>query len=390
KSISLSLIITFLFIQCYLHHTSIIEKPEGYDDKEVNLKEPIPLKVRFGETKYKDFVLIGYRPHANSGCAQWKKDLVRIDNECFRKIEVREKGNYFSNELISKLKSSNSLQFNSNSNLKIEINAFSDKEGDLRSESLWIILGTIIAIPIVVAYFNAIFPKGDVRNFFNGSVVLGAILINIIPPSDNNYAKYEIDLYDSKSNVKIKTFTYKTEHTKSRGFFNALYGVFFPMFSDSFDQSLNENTYTIARVVSNQFEKDFIQEMERNPELRKLAYINEPPTHIIQLNSKPGKENNSFNQFFITKLESKLQDKGLVFLSNKINTNSDRIITLEDAYFNEETNDFSYFLQCKDSKTKQIIWKEKGIRSIIKKDFDKDIDKIIDEIIFSLEEKAEL
>lgn len=345
QNLFLVLIIAFYLQNCYLHSVSIQSKTgmQKYSQSKIQSKKSksIPVKVNFGKTNAESFYI-----NIFLGSEELKKELEL-------------KNNYFTEEYFSKFQRSNFFYLANNSNLRIEINAYPGKRGGESEISMF--------------YFYS---------------------LGIIPYKLDMYGIIQFDIFDSKKKEKIKSFQYEIEHRLYEGLTPVLAGVFLPIFSDRFDHSKNFSTYAIARVAFNEFEEDFLDEFKNNEELRKAAYLHNPPVYKIQNPTKEEIAKNPYLPYLIAKLESKLLQRGIEIIKqddspkSPSSTKADQVIKIDSLNILKDS--ISISISCLDIKNNSEAWVEKVNLSANADNTESTLDKAVDKLIENLVSKGEI
>ncbi|MCC5815983.1 MAG: hypothetical protein JJT78_14615 [Leptospira sp.] len=257
---------------------------------------------------------------------------------------------YFSEEIVTKFRSSEYFTHNSSANMKIRVNSSLE-------EVKWPVISLI------------------------GSIGT----LGLFPSITRTYGRIQFEIYDSKNSKSIKTFKYRVQHRQFLGTSIIIIGAFFPLMSDRFDHSLNARNFAIMRVGFQQFENDLLKELEENKSL--LKNFTKDPDKVYALlpfGNKMSQDNSYENQIY-TGLESQFIKSGLSIVerkkiqsllseirfsnsglttSNRLAfgkfSNAERLIIVSDLDINEpekkSRTEINFSIRCVEIESGKIIW----------------------------------
>lgn len=264
---------------------------------------------------------------------------------------------YYSEEIISKFRSSKLFQHNPDANIKIRIHSSIEE----------------IRKPVLTV----------IPNFLS---------IGIIPAITRTYGRLEFEIFDSENLRILKTYKYPVEQ---RIYFSSSSVILAPIltfFSDRFDHSLIERTFAIMRVAFNNFESDLSEDITKEKTLLEKFTIQKPGVYAI-VPSQNFNDIEAYEQTLYKELESSLLNRGLKIVErkkldllleeinfsrsgltennrNKLGTflNADKIIFISDYVFsqkevspNNHLTSIQFTLKCLRVDTGEIVWTDTAV-----------------------------
>ncbi|TGM15661.1 hypothetical protein EHQ81_04510 [Leptospira selangorensis] len=269
---------------------------------------------------------------------------------------------YLSTEIISKFQKSQKFLISSNSNIKIKIVPMVD---DVKPPLL-----TMIGFFFTIGAFPAIY---------------------------RTYGSVSFELYDQEKHKTIRTYKYSVNHRIIFGLAPILLGPILSTFTDRFDHSTSDKTYSIMRVVFAQFEYDLFKDIRESKELASRFFSTNEYNHALIVTSKSVKDepiissiyselNKNFIKYGISILERRRLDQVINEIQLSLTgitqgrdysklgklLQADRLILVEDLNITSATTDVSgrinFSIRCVDSDTGKVIWSEKIAESILLSD----------------------
>ncbi|MBM9498679.1 hypothetical protein JWG44_00225 [Leptospira sp. 201903071] len=371
----LSILPSFLFLQCYLHHANV--NGDGFGAKSLN-------------------------PFQRSASFQGSV-AVRIDFDASRKetaiedmkgkglnvsVSTQDIESYYSPEILSQFRKSPLFLLNPNSRILIRIRSSVEE----------------VKPPVL-------------------SVIAFLFTVGLFPMIERTNGRVEFEIYEEKTDLVLKSYKYPIEHRSLFGFAPVVLGPIVPAFSERFDHSQNKKNFAIMRVAFQQFEKDLSADLAQSKEFS--AHFSQGEAHRFAFVSLAKTTDQDFGIFsdVYTTLEKNFLKHGIFLVERKrldqviseiqlslsgITNSSrlqlgrlldaDRLILLDNFEYSPFDSKayrggFSFSIRCVDVQTGKIIWSEhiqEKIYSDWNKSFPYQMDKAISKLIATLRERGEL